>query len=121
MNEDNDLLLKQFFSEAAQQTIDDNGFTERVMGRLPQVSHGLGFFFASQSPIKHFSRLWTMFCILVFVVLFVIFDGWQQLAIQFEVLLRTMSVSSFSINLLMLASILFGLLFVGVEESVSRA
>ena len=103
--------------------------TELLVAVADYVAHladglfgaGLGFFFASQSPIKHFSRLWTMFCILVFVVLFVIFDGWQQLAIQFEVLLRTMSVSSFSINLLMLASILFGLLFVGVEESVSRA
>ena len=35
MDEKNDILLRQFFSEAAQQTIDDNGFTERVMSQLP--------------------------------------------------------------------------------------
>ena len=37
MTEDNnDLLLQQFFSEAARQQIADDGFTERVMQALPQ-------------------------------------------------------------------------------------
>ena len=35
MINDNDRLLQQFFSEAASQQIADNGFTERVMQRLP--------------------------------------------------------------------------------------
>ena len=39
MTEDNDLLLKQFFSDAAQQQIEDNGFTERVMARLAETPH----------------------------------------------------------------------------------
>ena len=109
MTEDNnDLLLRQFFSEAAQQTIADDGFTERVMQQLP-------------SRINWITRLWTVFCVTVFCVLFVIFHGWELLAVHFEVMLRTLAATSFSVNPLMLAVILFGLLFVGVGETVSRA
>ena len=109
-----DLLLQQFFSDAAQQTIADDGFTERVMQRLPQTSH-----VTSHVSTKLFNRLWTAFCILVFAVLFMIFNGWELLTIQFEVMLRTLAVESFSVNLQMLAAVLFGLLFVGVGEAIS--
>lgn len=116
MNEDNDLLLRQFFSEAAQQTIADDGFTERVMRRLPdmqasQVRH--------QEKALWFSRLWTAFCIVVFAVLFVVLHGWELLAVQLEVMVRTLSVTTFTVNPLMLAAVLFGLLFVGVGEAIS--
>ena len=30
MEDKNDMLLKQLFADAAKQTIEDNGFTERV-------------------------------------------------------------------------------------------
>ncbi len=109
MTEDNnDLLLQQFFSEAAQQTIADDGFTERVMRQLP-------------SRINWITRLWTVFCVTVFCALFVVFHGWELLAAHLEVMLRTLAATSFSVNPLMLAVILFGLLFVGVGETVSRA
>ena len=114
MTEDNDLLLKQFFQEAAQQQIPDNGFTERVMQRLNAAN--------VQRPtfnVQRLSRLWTLFCIVVFAVLFVLIDGWELLTVQFEVLLRTMAVQTFSVNLLMVATVLFGLLFVGVGEIIS--
>ena len=52
----------------------------------------------------------------VFLVLFVLFRGWELLAIHFEVLLRTLLVETFSINLPLLAAILFSLLLVGVGE-----
>ena len=103
MIEDNDLLLKQFFSEAAQQTIEDNGFRERVMQRLP-------------SRMNWFVRIWNTVCIVLFAVLFIVFRGWDLLAVQLEVMLRTMSTHSFSINLLMVFTIVFGLLFVGGGE-----
>ena len=48
-----------------------------------------------------------------------VFDGWTLLAIQLEVLVLTMAVQTISINLLMVATILFGLLFVGVGEVIS--
>jgi hypothetical protein len=112
MTDDNDILLKQFFQEASQQQIADNGFTERVMQHLPQ--HSL-----LAAHRRWLTRLWTMFCIVVFAILFVLFDGWTLLAIQLEVLVRTMAVQTISINLLMVATILFGLLFVGVGEVIS--
>jgi hypothetical protein len=104
-------LLQHFFSEAANQTIEDNGFTERVMQQLP-VGH-------SAFNVQRFSRLWTWFCVAVFVVLFVAFRGWELLAVQFEVMLRTMATQSFSINLMMLFSVVFGLLLVGTGEVIS--
>ena len=103
MIDNNDLLLQQFFSEAASQQIEDNGFTERVMQRLP-------------SRMNWFVRIWNTVCIVLFAVLFVVFRGWDLLAVQLEVMLRTMSTQSFSINLLMMFTIVFGLLFVGVGE-----
>ena len=103
MIDNNDLLLQQFFSEAANQQIDDNGFTERVMQHLP-------------SRMNWFVRIWNTVCIVLFAVLFVVFRGWDLLAVQLEVMLRTMSTQSFSINLLMVFTIVFGLLFVGVGE-----
>ena len=103
MIDNNDLLLQQFFSEAASLQIEDNGFTERVMQRLP-------------SRMNWFVRIWNTVCIVLFAVLFVVFRGWDLLAVQLEVMLRTMSTQSFSINLLMMFTIVFGLLFVGVGE-----
>ena len=104
-------LLQQFFSEAANQKIEDNGFTERVMQSLPVASQ--------RSWLSRFSCLWTWFCISVFVVLFMVFHGWELLAVQFEVMLRTMAATeSISINLLMIFSVVFGLLFVGTGEII---
>lgn len=108
MTDDNELLLKRFFSEAAQQTISDDGFTDRVMQHLP-------------SRINWFTRLWNVGCVLIFIVLFVLFDGAELLAVHFEVLLRTLSVETFNVNIIGLGSVLFGLLLVGVGETVSRA
>ena len=107
MIDDNDRLLQQFFSEAASQQIEDNGFTERVMQHLP-------------SRMTWVVRIWNTVCIVLFAVLFVVFRGWDLLAVQLEVMLRTMSTHSFSINLLMMFTIVFGLLFVGVGEVALR-
>ena len=117
MTEDNEHLLQQFFSEAAIRPQDD-GFSRRVMQHLP-------------SRINWFERLWTACCVLTFLALFVAFRGWELLAVHFEVLLRTLAVhcevllrtvavEPVNVNPLMLATILFGLLFVGVGEVVLR-
>ena len=117
MTENNEHLLQQFFSEAAIRPQDD-GFSRRVMQHLP-------------SRINWFERLWTACCVLTFLALFVAFRGWELLAVHFEVLLRTLAVhcevllrtvavEPVSVNPLMLATILFGLLFVGVGEVVLR-
>ena len=62
--------------------------------------------------------MWTLTCVAVFAVLFVVLRGWELLAVQLEVLLRTVSVESLTINPMMLATVLFGLLFVGVGEVI---
>ena len=114
MINDNERLLQQFFSEAANQKIEDNGFTERVMQRLASANVQRSAF-----NVQRISRLWTWFCITVFAVLFVVFHGWELLAVQLEVMLRTMATQSLSINLLMLFTVVFGLLFVGTGEVIS--
>ena len=108
-------LLQQFFSEAANQKIADDGFTERVMQRIEAESK----LQTSAIRLQTLTRLWTWFCIAVFAILFVVFHGWELLVVQFEVMLRTMATQSFSINLLMLFSVVFGLLFVGTGEIIS--
>ena len=107
-DEDNDLLLQQFFSAAASQQLADDGFSQRVMRRLPQRTNW-------------YTRLWTLGCIAVFAVLFIVLRGWEVLAVQLEVLLRTLPTESFTINPLMLAGVFLGLLLVGAGEAVSRA
>jgi hypothetical protein len=108
-------LLRQFFSEAAHQKVEDDGFTERVMQRLETE----GRLQASAVRLHTITRLWTVFCVSVFVILFVVFRGWELLAVHMEVMLRTMAAQSFSINLMMLFSVVFGLLFVGTGEIIS--
>ena len=108
-------LLQQFFSEAAHQKVEDDGFTERVMQRLETE----GKLQASVILLHTITRLWTVFCISVFVILFVVFRGWELLTVHLEVMLRTMAAQSFSINLMMLFSVVFGLLFVGTGEIIS--
>ena len=108
-------LLQQFFNEAAHQKVEDEGFTERVMQRLETE----GRLQASAVRLHTITRLWTVFCVSVFVILFVVFRGWELLAVHLEVMLRTMAAQSFSINLMMLFSVVFGLLFVGTGEIIS--
>jgi len=61
-----DALIEQFFSQARTLEIADDGFTERVMRRLPDRAMQL-------------SRLWTLFCLVLGAVLligFLMFQGW---------------------------------------------
>ena len=67
---DNNQFLDDLFKQAAQQQIEDNGFTERVMQNLPDTKSVM---------IRRLSRLWSLFCILVGVGLFFAFGGWQVL------------------------------------------
>ncbi len=61
MVENNDKLLEDFFA-ANRQEIADNGFTRRVMRRLPDRSDRL-------------AHVWTALCFALAVVLFVALDG----------------------------------------------
>ena len=117
MTEDNDLLLRQFFSEAAHQKIEDNGFTERVMQRL-ETSHKAQ---SSKLKVQSFTRLWTAFCILVAFLLFSALHGWELLTVQLEVLVRTLPTEPFSGRLFMLVTIFVGLMIAGASEVISSS
>lgn len=70
MTDNNDKMIADFFKQAAQQQIEDNGFTEQVMQSLPD----------RQIDVAHkLSRLWTWFCIVIGAVLFFLLGGWQML------------------------------------------
>ena len=107
MTEDNEHMLQQFFSDAARQQIADDGFTERVMQQLP-------------ARTSWFTRLWTPFCVSVFVVLFIVFRGWELLALHFENMLHTIAAQSLTTNMLMVFAVFFGLFFVGTGELIFR-
>ena len=68
MTDKDNIMIEDFFKQAAQQQIEDNGFTERVMMNLPETS---------QERVRRLSRLWTIFCGIVGVVLFFVLGGWQ--------------------------------------------
>ncbi len=64
---DND-LLEQLFRPMKEMQLADEGFTDRVMQQLPRRDVG------------SLSRLWTVFCVVVAVVLFALFRGWEIIA-----------------------------------------
>ena len=69
MEDKNDILLKQLFADAAKQTIEDNGFTERVMMNLPETN-------IAESRVRTLSHLWTLFCVGVALIAFWLAKGW---------------------------------------------
>jgi hypothetical protein len=102
MEDKNDILLKQFFADAAKQTIEDNGFTERVMMNLPETD-------MAESRVRRLSHLWTLFCVVVALIAFWLAKGWpivenviaggkHMLINAIEVFLITAPTTEISIN-----------------------
>ena len=87
MTEKDEQMLKDFLKPAAQQEIEDNGFTESVMSRLP----------AAVSPKEQvvtpqeiwLSRIWTVLCTCLALVLFFSMNGWSAARTNIEVMLQT--------------------------------
>ncbi len=79
MTEKENKLIEDFFKQAAQQQIEDNGFTERVM-----EASGNGQLKMDNGQLL--SVLWTWFCIAVSLVLFFVFNGWEMLKASLMVL-----------------------------------
>ena len=80
MTDKDNLLIEEFFKQAAQQQIEDNGFSKRVMMNLPE---------SQQEKAHRLSMLWTWFCILLGVVLFFVFGGLETLKASVMVVLQT--------------------------------
>ena len=77
-------LLEKFFRPARQMDIADNGFTDRVMEQIAAQDVRQTAFDASR-----LSRLWTVFCVIVGVVLFVLMRGWEPIIYGLMMLINT--------------------------------
>ena len=100
-----DQLLKQFFQSAKDVEIADNGFTERVIQRLPKERE------------RVLSRLWTTLCIAVFMLLFVVLSGWHTIFNGIYYLLDHFPTTH---NLVMLTLALSVIGLLAVTEIISR-
>jgi hypothetical protein len=84
-----DKLIEQFFENARQTDIPDNGFTERVMLQLPERDSQV------------LSRLWTVFCLVVATVVFFLMHGWEIVSYGLVMLLNNFpALQSYLITLL---------------------
>ena len=79
MTDKENILIEDFFKKAAQQQIEDNGFTERVMQNLPELK---------TNKVRRLSRLWTLFCVIVGLGLFFAFGGMQLMRVAMTGLLQ---------------------------------
>ena len=79
MTDKDNLLIKDFFKQAAQQQIEDNGFTERVMAQIAQT----------RTSTRRWSILWTCFCVATALVLFFLLGGWESLKATMMVWMST--------------------------------
>ena len=84
MTDNDQILLESFFKQAAQQQIEDNGFTERVMAAVDR---------SPKSNTLWWSKLWTIFCVAVGVALFFLLGGWESLKMSLGVLSSTIVTS----------------------------
>ena len=105
MDMTDDELLEQLFQPMKEMQVADDGFTDRVMQQLPQ------------RDVWRLSRLWTVFCIVVAVVLFVLMRGWEIVAYGLMMLVNTPPTSQQVLTFALSVGIV-GLLALG--ETVSR-
>ena len=121
-------LLDSFFQSARETTISDNGFTERVMNRLPDTT--------ASHQLRRRSRLWTFFCMAVAAALLLWLTDWSLLQARWQALLPDVLVFVFTLpshltallrtfvestglrNLLLLSVLLSG---AGMSWAVGRA
>lgn len=70
MTENNEKLIASFFEDSKHQMLPDNGFTNRVMNRLPEHRY---------TRMLCLNRLWTAVCVVAGVLLFFMNDGFGLL------------------------------------------
>ena len=109
MTEIDDKLLQQFFEPARQKQIEDNGFTERVMHRLPDKAKALKL-----------SNYWTAFCLTIGLILFVVYRGWEPLIVSLVSLARMVSQNIHPIPFFMVLGMLGCWLIVDLTQRMWR-
>lgn len=74
MKDEKDLLLDNFFKEAAELQISDDGFAEQVMAALP-ASHQTET--KAMKDLKKKMTLWNIACIAAGIAFFIVLKGWN--------------------------------------------
>jgi hypothetical protein len=101
-------LLEQLFEPARQMTVADNGFSDRVMERIPRRS------------TRRLSRLWTIFCVAVAGALFVVFDGCNVVAQGLVMMLKTRPTQHGLLMLTLAVGVVWLLAFIEVTTRVAH-
>ena len=83
MTDKDNIMIEDFFKQAAQQQIEDNGFTEKVMAQIAEREQ------LTSTATRHLSLLWTWFCVAVALALFFVLGGWESLKASIMVLAST--------------------------------
>ncbi len=109
MMETDDKLIRAFFAEQKQE-IPDNGFSRRVMHRLPYRTSLL-------------IKVWSLFVTLVAVILFFVFDGLQAvIAIGRDIFVALVQNGATSgIDPKSLIIVVMVLMFLGIRKAWSLA
>jgi len=99
MTDKDNKLLEDFFLAAREQQLPDNGFTERVMQQLPET-------LAADQRARQLSWLWTAFCIILGICLFIWFRGWIMVVTIVEVFFTTVTIENNLMTLLLCSAVL---------------
>ena len=109
MMETDDKLIRAFFAEQKQE-IPDNGFSRRVMHRLPCRTSLL-------------IKVWSLFIMLVAIILFLVFDGLQAIVTTardiFVALVQNVATSGIDPKSLII--VVMVLMFLGIRKAWSMA
>ncbi len=103
MDRKDEQLLQQFFQKASQQTIADNGFSERVLRRLPP-------------RVNWFSCLWTLGCLLAAAAMFLASDSLPVAQVEMEIFVHQLLDKGLFELLLTTGTLGFGLAVAGGYE-----
>ena len=99
-------LLEQLFRPMKEMQVADDGFSQRVMQRLPQ------------RDVRSLSRLWTTFCIVIGVALFVAMRGWELIGYAMVMLLNNPPSQQ---QMLMAAASLIAIGVIAIGELLAKA
>lgn len=92
-------MLEQLFRPMKEMKVADNGFTERVMKQLPR------------RDVWQIGRLWTAFCIVIAVVLFVLLRGWELIAYGLLMMMNNIDVAKSNLLIVTVLAGVLGLVF----------
>ena len=107
MTEIDDQLLEQFFQPAKAVKVEDNGFSNRVMRKVPY------------NPVC-LSYLWTLFCVLLGIVAFVVFVGWQPIFRGIISILNTNIGELHPVPIFLTAGVLISLAVIELVQKMER-